>query len=60
MLGTGRASVSIAAGILQNAGSIQYRRGAVKVLKRKNLEDAACECYETIKQFETESELDVR
>ena len=56
MLGTGRASVSIAAGILQKAGFIQYKRGAVRVLNRKNLENAACECYQTIKQFETESE----
>ena len=56
MLGTGRASVSIAAGILQKAGFIQYRRGAVRVLNRKNLEHATCECYLTIKQFEAESE----
>jgi CRP-like cAMP-binding protein len=58
MLGTGRASVSIAAGILQKAGFIEYRRGTVKVLNHKNLEDAACECYKTIKQFEIE--LDAR
>jgi len=56
MLGTGRASVSIAAGILQKAGFIQYRRGAVRVLNRKNLEHATCECYLTIKQFEAQSE----
>ena len=56
MLGTGRASVSIAAGILQKAGFIQYRRGAVRILSRKNLEHATCECYLTIKQFEAESE----
>jgi len=56
MLGTGRASVSIAAGILQKAGFIQYRRGAVRVLNRENLEHATCECYLTIKQFEAESE----
>ncbi len=58
MLGTGRATVSIAAGILQKAGFIRYKRGAVRVLNRKNLENAACECYQTIKQFETESERD--
>ncbi len=50
MLGTGRASVSIAAGILQKPGFIQYRRGAVRVLNCKNLEHATCECYLTIKQ----------
>lgn len=56
MLGTGRARISIAAGMLQRAGFIQYRRGAVRILSRKNLEDATCECYLTIKQFEAESE----
>jgi len=55
-LGTGRASVSVAAGILQKAGAIQYRRGAVKVTNRQQLEDATCECYGTIKQFEAASE----
>lgn len=59
MLGTGRARVSIAAGILQKAGFIEYRRGTVNVLNHKNLEDAACECYQTIKQFEAESEQNV-
>jgi CRP-like cAMP-binding protein len=56
VLGTGRASLSIAAGNLQNAGLIRYRRGDVKVLNRRKLEDAACECYRTIRQFEDESE----
>lgn len=55
-LGTGRASVSVAAGILQKLGAIQYRRGAVKVINRRQLEDATCECYGTIKQFEAASE----
>ncbi len=59
ILGTGRASVSIAAGTLQDAGLIRYRRGDVKILNRKKLEGAACECYGTIKQFEAESEREV-
>ena len=54
MLGTGRAIVSIAASVLQKAGLIQYRRGTVKILDRASLEDAACECYRVIKQFEAE------
>ncbi|MGA8491619.1 MAG: Crp/Fnr family transcriptional regulator [Terriglobales bacterium] len=58
MLGTGRAIVSIAASVLQKAGLIQYRRGTVKILDRASLEDAACECYRVIKQFEAEIELD--
>lgn len=45
MLGTRRASVTVAAGILQKAGLITYRRGSVKVLSRTKLEDATCECY---------------
>ena len=59
MLGTGRASVSIAAGILQDSGIIQYRRGAVKVRDRRMLEHAACECYGTIRQFESEGEREI-
>ena len=45
MLGTRRASVTIAAGILQKAGLITYRRGHVRIEKRAALENAACECY---------------
>jgi CRP-like cAMP-binding protein len=51
MLGTGRPSVSLAAGILQKAGTIENLRGTVKILNRKDLESAACECYKTIQQF---------
>ena len=48
MLGTRRASVTVAAGILQKAGLITYKRGHVTVEDRTGLEDAACECYEGI------------
>jgi CRP-like cAMP-binding protein len=48
MLGTRRASVTIAAGILRKAGLITYNRGSVKILDRSGLEDAACECYSAI------------
>lgn len=51
MLGTGRPSVSLAAGILQKAGTIENLRGTVKILNRKELESAACECYKTLQQF---------
>ena len=50
MLGTRRASVTVAAGILQKAGLITYTRGAVKIESRTQLEDAACECYEIMTQ----------
>jgi CRP-like cAMP-binding protein len=45
MLGTDRPSVSSAASILQGRKLIQYTRGAVKIVDRKNLEKSACECY---------------
>jgi CRP-like cAMP-binding protein len=51
MLGTGRPSVSLAAGILENAGLIENLRGTVKILNRKSLEAAACECYGVIQNF---------
>ena len=48
MLGTGRPTVSVAAGVLQRGGMIEYMRGTIKILERKKLEDAACECYRVI------------
>lgn len=48
MLGTRRASVTVAAGILQKAGLITYTRGSVTIEDRELLEDAACECYGTL------------
>src|SRR6202521_2039864 len=54
MLGTDRPSVSLAAGVLQKKGLIEYTRGAVKVVNRKKLEDSACECYGVIRQYDGE------
>jgi CRP-like cAMP-binding protein len=48
MLGATRATVTLAAGILQRAGLIRCARGRVAILNRKGLEAAACECYQTI------------
>jgi CRP-like cAMP-binding protein len=50
MLGTRRASVTVAAGILQKAGMITYTRGNVTIVDRAKLEDAACDCYEVIQR----------
>jgi CRP-like cAMP-binding protein len=49
MLGTRRSSVTLAAGVLALAGIIEYRRGKILILKRKSLEDLACECYGVLK-----------
>jgi len=46
MLGTRRSSVTVAAGMLQKAGLITHTRGDVKIVDRRQLEEAACECYE--------------
>jgi len=50
MLGVRREGVTGAAGHLQEAGLIQYRRGHIKVLDRKKLEGRVCECYAVVKK----------
>ena len=50
MLGARRASVSVAASILERAGLIEHGRGHVSILDRKGLETASCECYGIIRQ----------
>jgi CRP-like cAMP-binding protein len=49
MLGAQRPGVSLAAERLQRANAISYHRGLVKVLDRRRLETAACECYATVR-----------
>ncbi len=49
MLGVSRPSVTVNALALQEAGLIQYRRGHIRVLDRIGLEQAACECYRTVR-----------
>ena len=60
MLGVRRESVTQAAGSLQTAGCIHYRRGHIAVLDRKSLETRACECYGVVKKEMTRLMCDVR
>jgi len=48
MLGVSRSRVSLAAGILQRKRLIHYLRGHIRILNRRRLEAAACECYQAI------------
>lgn len=50
MLGVRRVGVTEAAGNLQRAGYISYRRGHIAVLDRLGLEQHACECYAVVKK----------
>lgn len=49
MLGVQRPTVSVVAATLQEAGFIKYSQGRVTVRNRKGLEDAACECYQIMR-----------
>jgi CRP-like cAMP-binding protein len=50
MLGVRREGITEAAGRLQDAGVIRYRRGHIAVLERAGLETRVCECYAVVRK----------
>ncbi|MEO8304308.1 MAG: Crp/Fnr family transcriptional regulator [Betaproteobacteria bacterium] len=60
MLGVRREGITEAAGNLQRAGLIRYRRGHIAVLRRAGLETRSCECYDAVKKEFSRLLTDVR
>ena len=60
MLGVRREGITAAAGKLQDAGYIRYRRGHLTVLRRDGLESRVCECYAVVKDEVQRLRSDVR
>ena len=62
MLAIRRESVTVAAGALQKAGMISFSSGIINILDRKQLKEAACDCYgllqRQIKRWEKEVSRD--
>jgi CRP-like cAMP-binding protein len=50
MLGVRRPSVTVVAGILQQAGFIRFRRGRITITDRRGLENASCDCHRVLRE----------
>ena len=60
MLGVRREGITEAAGRLQQAGFIRYRRGHITVIDRAGLEERVCECYDVVRKELARLLCDVR
>jgi Mn-dependent DtxR family transcriptional regulator len=54
MLGVRRPAVTVAIGVLERAGLIAHRRSRIRIVDRKGLESATCECYHLIRKRSAE------
>jgi CRP-like cAMP-binding protein len=50
MLGVRRPSVTVVAGILQQAGFIRFHRGRITITDRRGLESTSCGCYGVLRE----------
>ncbi len=50
ILGVRRPSVTVVAGILQQAGFIRFHRGRITITDRRGLESASCGCYGVLRE----------
>lgn len=58
-VGARRAGITVAAGMLQELGGIEYRRGHLHIRNREVLEQTVCECYEIMQaEFKCHHESD--
>jgi CRP-like cAMP-binding protein len=49
-LGARRAGITSSCNALRSRGTIEYRRGLIRILDREALRKAACECYEALSE----------
>jgi len=45
-----RAGVTVAAGVLQKAGFIEYKHGRIRIVDRAGLEGTSCLCYQITRE----------
>ena len=55
MVGTTRASVTLAAITLQDLGYIRYSRGSITIVDRPALIEFACDCYKVVSQVQPDN-----
>lgn len=57
-VGARRAGITVAAGMLQEMGAIEYRRGRLHIVDRTMLEEVVCECYPPQRKLQSQQVSD--